>query len=163
VFALDRAGLVGGDGATHQGSFDLVPALHPEHGGDGALRRGRDAQAPLDGLPAPRTRRGRYPRGTGPGATIDPALEAVAIGKGVLRRAGREVAILGFGSMVAAALAAASALEASVADMRFVKPLDEELILELCASHSLLVTVEENAVAGGAGARWPSCWPRAAS
>jgi len=153
LFAIDRAGLVGEDGPTHAGSFDLgylrcVPNMVVMAPSDEDETRKLLSTGFLHHGPAAV----RYPRGTGPGATIDPALEAVAIGKGVLRRAGREVAILGFGSMVAPALAAASALEASVADMRFVKPLDEELILELCASHSLLVTVEENAVAGGAGA-----------
>ena len=153
LFAIDRAGLVGEDGPTHAGSFDLgylrcVPNMLVMAPSDEDETRKLLSTGFLHHGPAAV----RYPRGTGPGATIDPALEAVAIGKGVLRRAGREVAILGFGSMVAPALAAASALEASVADMRFVKPLDEELILELCASHSLLVTVEENAVAGGAGA-----------
>ena len=153
LFAIDRAGLVGEDGPTHAGSFDLgylrcVPNMLVMAPSDEDETRKLLSTGFLHHGPAAV----RYPRGTGPGATIDPALEAVAIGKGVLRRAGREVAILGFGSMVAPALAAASALEASIADMRFVKPLDEELILELCASHSLLVTVEENAVAGGAGA-----------
>ena len=153
LFAIDRAGLVGEDGPTHAGSFDLgylrcVPNMVVMAPSDEDETRKLLSTGFLHHGPAAV----RYPRGTGPGATIDPALEAVAIGKGVLRRAGREVAILGFGSMVAPALAAASALEASVADMRFVKPLDEELILELCAGHSLLVTVEENAVAGGAGA-----------
>jgi len=153
LFAIDRAGLVGEDGPTHAGSFDLgylrcVPNMVVMAPSDEDEARKLLSTGFLHHGPAAV----RYPRGTGPGATIDPALEAVAIGKGVLRRAGREVAILGFGSMVAPALAAASALEASVADMRFVKPLDEELILELCAGHSLLVTVEENAVAGGAGA-----------
>jgi 1-deoxy-D-xylulose-5-phosphate synthase len=94
----------------------------------------------------------RYPRGTGPGAQIDPSLEPVEIGRGVRRRAGHEVGILAFGTLFTPALAAASALDASIADMRFVKPLDEELILEFAAAHSLLVTVEENAIAGGAGA-----------
>ena len=153
LFAIDRAGLVGEDGPTHAGSFDLgylrcVPNMVVMAPSDEDETRKLLSTGFLHHGPAAV----RYPRGTGPGATIDPALQAVAIGKGVLRRAGREVAILGFGSMVAPALAAASALEASIADMRFVKPLDEELILELCAGHSLLVTVEENAVAGGAGA-----------
>ena len=153
LFAIDRAGLVGEDGPTHAGSFDLsylrcIPNMVVMAPSDEDETRKLLSTGFLHHGPAAV----RYPRGTGPGAGIDPALQPVAIGKGVLRRAGREVAILGFGSMVAPALAAAAALEASVADMRFVKPLDEELILELCASHALLVTVEENAVAGGAGA-----------
>jgi 1-deoxy-D-xylulose-5-phosphate synthase len=94
----------------------------------------------------------RYPRGSGTGSGIEPRLDPVEIGKGVLRRSGREVALVAFGSLVAPALAAAEALDASVADMRFVKPLDLDLLRELAHSHRLLVTLEENAVAGGAGA-----------
>ena len=93
----------------------------------------------------------RYPRGTGPNAPLSAALETVEIGKGVVRRRGQRVAILVFGVQLAAALHAAETLDASVADMRFVKPLDEALIRELAASHDLLVTVEENAIMGGAG------------
>jgi 1-deoxy-D-xylulose-5-phosphate synthase len=152
LFAIDRAGLVGEDGPTHAGSFDLsylrcIPnmvVMAPSDENEtrrllttGFLHRGPAAV--------------RYPRGTGPGAAIDAALEPVEMGRGVLRRTGREVAILGFGTMVGPALAAAASLDASVADMRFVKPLDEDLVLELCAGHALLVTVEENAIAGGAG------------
>ena len=153
LFAIDRAGLVGEDGPTHAGSFDLsylrcIPNMVVMAPSDENETRKLLSTGFLHHGPAAV----RYPRGTGPGAAIEPALEPVALGKGVLRRTGREVAILGFGSMVAPALGAAAALDASVADMRFVKPLDEELILELCAGHALLVTVEENAVAGGAGA-----------
>ncbi len=93
----------------------------------------------------------RYPRGTGPGAEIAADLEALPIGKGTLRREGSKVAILAFGAPVAAALAAADKLDATVADLRFVKPLDRDLIQTLAQTHDLLVTVEENAVAGGAG------------
>jgi len=94
----------------------------------------------------------RYPRGSGAGAALDSSLEPLEVGKGVLRRSGREVALVAFGSLVAPALVAAEALDASVADMRFVKPLDVGLLRELAQSHRLLVTLEENAVAGGAGA-----------
>ncbi|MCG3170883.1 MAG: 1-deoxy-D-xylulose-5-phosphate synthase [Pseudomonadales bacterium] len=152
LFAIDRAGLVGEDGPTHAGSFDLsylrcvpnmlVMAPSDENETRLLLSTGFVHQGPAAV---------RYPRGQGPGATLDPELDTVPIGKGVLRRHGREVALLAFGSMVTPALAASAALDASVADMRFVKPLDEELILELAASHALLVTVEENVVAGGAG------------
>lgn len=93
----------------------------------------------------------RYPRGKGPGVVIDPAMEAVEIGKGVLRRKGRTVAILAFGSMVQTAMEAAEQIDATVADMRFVKPLDEELIGDLATSHQLVVSIEENTVLGGAG------------
>jgi 1-deoxy-D-xylulose-5-phosphate synthase len=94
----------------------------------------------------------RYPRGNGPGAAIEAGLEPLEIGRGVLRRRGRDVALVAFGSLVAPALEAAEALDASVADMRFVKPLDRALLHELAETHGLLVTLEENAVAGGAGA-----------
>jgi len=93
----------------------------------------------------------RYPRGTGPGVQIDQAMTAVPIGKGIMRRTGAQVAILNFGTTLASAMEAAEHLNASVADMRFVKPIDEALIRQLAADHQLLVTVEENSVAGGAG------------
>ena len=93
----------------------------------------------------------RYPRGKGPGAQIPQSLETVAIGKGISRREGKTVAILAFGSMVRPALAAAEELNATVIDMRFVKPLDEELIGGMATTHKLIVTVEENTVLGGAG------------
>jgi 1-deoxy-D-xylulose-5-phosphate synthase len=153
LFAIDRAGLVGEDGPTHAGSFDLtylrcVPNMVVMAPSDEDETRRLLTTGFLHQGPAAV----RYPRGTGPGAAIDPALAPVPVGRGLLRRAGDEVAILGFGTMVTPALAAGAALDATVADMRFVKPLDEELVLELCAAHSLLVTVEENAIAGGAGA-----------
>jgi 1-deoxy-D-xylulose-5-phosphate synthase len=93
----------------------------------------------------------RYPRGSGPNAAIEPSMTALPIGKGVLRREGRQVAILSFGTLLPAALQTAERLNASVADMRFVKPLDEELIAALAQRNALLVTLEENAVQGGAG------------
>ncbi|MFZ5474018.1 MAG: transketolase C-terminal domain-containing protein, partial [Pseudomonadota bacterium] len=93
----------------------------------------------------------RYPRGSGPGAEIEPGLEPLPIGKGLLRRQGARVAILAFGAPLQAALAAADKLDATVADMRFIKPLDRALIEDLARRHDYLVTVEENAVAGGAG------------
>ncbi|MDP3124522.1 MAG: transketolase C-terminal domain-containing protein, partial [Thiobacillus sp.] len=94
----------------------------------------------------------RYPRGSGKGAPIEPGLDPLEVGKGIQRRSGRDIALIAFGSLVAPALAAAEALNASVADMRFVKPLDVDLLRELAQTHRLLVTLEENAVAGGAGA-----------
>jgi 1-deoxy-D-xylulose-5-phosphate synthase len=94
----------------------------------------------------------RYPRGTGPNAVIDSSLEPLEIGKGVVRRNGSKVAILVFGVQLADALKAAEKLDATVVDMRFVKPMDEALVREMAASHDLLVTVEENAIMGGAGA-----------
>ncbi len=152
TLAVDRAGLVGPDGATHAGSFDLsfgrcLPDLVIAAPADEDECR-RLLQTAYE-HPGPALV--RYPRGTGPGAPIAPGLEPLPLGQGELRREGREVAILAFGSRLAPALVAAEALDASVANMRFVKPLDEGLILDLAARHPLLVTVEENAIAGGAG------------
>jgi len=153
MLAIDRAGLVGADGPTHAGSFDLsflrcIPNLLIAAPSDeNECRRLLTTAFLHDGPSAV-----RYPRGSGSGAAIEPGLDPVEIGKGLLRRSGREVALIAFGSLVAPALAAAEALDASVADMRFVKPLDLDLLRELAHSHCLLVTLEENAVAGGAGA-----------
>jgi len=152
LFAIDRAGLVGEDGPTHAGSFDLsylrcVPNMIVMAPSDeDETRKLLSTGYAFEGPAAV-----RYPRGTGPGATIDPALEPVKIGKGVVRCEGKTVAILAFGTLLHPALNAAEELGATVADMRFVKPLDTDLIDSLAASHSLLVTIEENAVAGGAG------------
>ncbi|MEK7360740.1 MAG: transketolase C-terminal domain-containing protein, partial [Pseudomonadota bacterium] len=99
----------------------------------------------------------RYPRGAGPGVEIRKAMQALAPGKGELRRRGARVAILAFGSMLTPALAAAEELDATVANMRFVKPLDEDLVRQLAGEHELLVTVEEGAVMGGAGSAVAEC------
>ncbi|MBM4181774.1 MAG: 1-deoxy-D-xylulose-5-phosphate synthase [Betaproteobacteria bacterium] len=153
LLAIDRAGLVGADGPTHAGAFDLsflrcVPNLLIATPSDeDECRRLLSTAFQHDGPSAV-----RYPRGTGPGAAIDPGLETLPIGRGVLRREGRDIAILAFGSMLTPALAAADKLDASVADMRFVKPLDRDLLRRLTETHSHLVTVEENVVMGGAGA-----------
>lgn len=152
LFAIDRAGLVGEDGPTHAGSFDLsflrcVPnmlVMAPSNEDETCklLTTGYTYNGPAAV---------RYPRGKGPGAAIDPAMAAVEIGKGVVRRKGRTVAILAFGSMVQTAMEVAEQIDATVADMRFVKPLDEELIGDLATSHQLVVSIEENTVLGGAG------------
>jgi 1-deoxy-D-xylulose-5-phosphate synthase len=153
MLAIDRAGLVGADGPTHAGSFDLsflrcVPnMLIAAPSDENECRRLLTTAFLHDGPSAV-----RYPRGGGTGAAIEPGLEPLAIGKGVLRRRGRDVAFVAFGSLVAAVLAAAERIDASVADMRFVKPLDVDLLRTLAQDHRLLVTVEENVVAGGAGA-----------
>ena len=153
MLAIDRAGLVGADGPTHAGSFDLsflrcIPnMLIAAPSDENECRRLLTTAFLHDGPSAV-----RYPRGSGTGAAIEPGLEPLEIGKGVLRRNGRGVALIAFGSLVAPALAAAEALDASVADMRFVKPLDINLLRDLAHRHRLLVTLEENAVAGGAGA-----------
>jgi len=153
MLAIDRAGLVGADGPTHAGSFDLsflrcIPnMLIAAPSDENECRRLLTTAFLHDGPSAV-----RYPRGSGTGTAIEPGLEPVEIGKGVLRRSGHDVALVAFGSLVAPALAAAEALDASVADMRFVKPLDIDLLRDLAQNHRLLVTLEENAVAGGAGA-----------
>ena len=152
LFAIDRAGLVGEDGPTHAGSFDIsflrcIPNLiimtpSDESETYRALSTGYDFNGPAAV---------RYPRGKGIGIPIDKGMSPLEVGKGLIRRDGNTIAIFAFGSMVKAALEAAEKLGATLVDMRFVKPLDEELISELAASHQLVVTVEESAVMGGAG------------
>ncbi|MCV4339994.1 1-deoxy-D-xylulose-5-phosphate synthase [Pseudomonas capsici] len=153
LFAIDRAGLVGEDGPTHAGSFDLsylrcIPGMLVMTPSDeNELRQMLNTGYLYVGPAAV-----RYPRGTGPNAVIDNGLQPIEIGKGVVRRPGRRVAMLVFGVQLADALEVAEKLDATVIDMRFVKPLDEALIRETAASHDLLVTIEENAIMGGAGA-----------
>ncbi|WP_407333164.1 1-deoxy-D-xylulose-5-phosphate synthase [Enterovibrio sp. 27052020O] len=152
MFAIDRGGLVGADGQTHQGAFDLsfmrcipnmvIMAPSDENECRQMLYTGHKHQGPSAV---------RYPRGTGCGANVEAVMTELPIGQGVLRRQGEKVAILSFGTMLPAALEAAENLNATVADMRFVKPLDEAMIDELVSTHDVLVTVEENAIAGGAG------------
>ena len=152
LFAIDRAGLVGEDGPTHAGSFDLsylrcIPNMIVMTPSDeNETRKLLSTAYYHDGPSAV-----RYPRGKGPGASIDRSLDTLAIGKAITRRKGRTVAILAFGSMVTPALAAAQTLDATVVDMRFVKPLDEQLVGDMAASHQLIVTAEENVIMGGAG------------
>ncbi|MGQ0441839.1 MAG: 1-deoxy-D-xylulose-5-phosphate synthase [Methylophilaceae bacterium] len=158
LLAIDRAGLVGADGPTHAGSFDLsylrcipnIVIMAPSD--ENECRQMLTTGFQYRGVAAV-----RYPRGTGTGAAIDAKLDPLAIGKGcMLRRTslkqGQKVAILAFGSMLSASLKAASTLDASVANMRFIKPIDIALIEELAKTHDLMVTIEENAVMGGAGA-----------
>ena len=152
VFAIDRAGVVGPDGPTHAGSFDLsflrcIPNLIIMAPSNENECRQMLYTAFMQNQPTAV----RYPRGHGSGVSIELPMQALPIGQGVVLRKGREVAILAFGSTVSAALSAAQTLNATVADMRFVKPLDEALILRLAAHHRLLVTVEDNTVLGGAG------------
>ena len=152
VFALDRGGLVGADGPTHHGTFDLsyitcIPNMVLMTPADeNECRRMLTTAFHHEGPAAV-----RYPRGAGMGVKPDKALSALPLGKGEIRRQGRQVALLAFGAMLAPALAAAEELDATVANMRFVKPIDRELILQLAAEHSLLVSVEENVLIGGAG------------
>ena len=153
IFAIDRAGLVGADGPTHAGSFDLsflrcIPnMLVMAPSDEQECRQMLTTAFQFDGPSAV-----RYPRGGGPGATIQNELTSLPIGKGEIRRQGKNVAIMAFGSMLTPALEAAEKLNATVANMRFVKPLDIELIQMLTDSHHLVVTIEENAIMGGAGA-----------
>ncbi|KAA6183401.1 1-deoxy-D-xylulose-5-phosphate synthase [Thiohalocapsa marina] len=152
TLAVDRAGLVGADGATHAGSFDLsygrpLPNLVIMAPADENECRQMLETAYQHPGPA----MVRYPRGTGPGVALQAELTTLPIGKGEIRRRGQGVALLAFGSRLAPALEVAERLDATVANMRFVKPIDEALILELAEEHQLLVTVEENTVAGGAG------------
>lgn len=153
VFAIDRGGLVGADGPTHHGNIDLsflacIPNLMIMAPADEAECRQMLTTAYQHNGPAAV----RYPRGKGTGITPASDLEPLAVGRGKMLRRGKNVALLAFGSLVPAALAAGEELDASVANMRFIKPLDTELIVELARNHSLLVSVEENSVIGGAGA-----------
>ena len=153
TFALDRAGLVGADGATHAGNYDLaylrcIPNLVVMAPSDENECR----QMLTTGFHYPGPAAVRYPRGAGIGAAIAQELTSLPIGKGEIRRKGQKIAILAFGSMVAPAMGAADLLNATVANMRFVKPLDVELVKQLAADHDCLVTVEEGCVMGGAGA-----------
>jgi 1-deoxy-D-xylulose-5-phosphate synthase len=152
TFALDRAGLVGADGATHAGNYDIaylrcIPNMVVMAPSDeNECRKMLTTAYRFEGPAAV-----RYPRGAGVGAAIEPALDVIEIGKGLVRREGKGVAILAFGSMVAPSLGAAEGLNATVADMRFVKPLDVELVRQLAQNHDYLVTVEEGCTMGGAG------------
>jgi len=159
LFALDRGGIVGADGPTHHGAFDLsylraipnmvVMAPSDENECRQMLYTGYTLDAPAAV---------RYPRGTGPGVTIEKAMQALAIGKAEVRRrcgdavvTGKRIALLAFGAMLMPALVAAESLDATVVNMRFIKPLDAALVRELAGSHDLLVTIEENVIMGGAG------------
>jgi 1-deoxy-D-xylulose-5-phosphate synthase len=152
LLAIDRAGLVGADGPTHAGAFDItflrcIPnMLIAAPSDENECRQLLTTAFRFDGPSAV-----RYPRGTGPGAEINPALESLPIGKGIVRRQGQRIALFAFGSVLTAAKKVAETLDATLADMRFVKPIDRELIETLARSHDYLVTIEENVVMGGAG------------
>jgi len=153
VLAIDRAGLVGADGATHQGSYDLsylrcVPNLVIMAPADENECRQMLYTASTLGVPAAV----RYPRGTGPGCALVEEMSALPVGRAQLRREGRSgLALLAFGSLVEPAQRVAERLDATLVNMRFVKPLDAELIASIGARHRAIVTLEENAAAGGAG------------
>ncbi len=153
VFAIDRAGLVGGDGATHQGSYDLsflrcIPnmvVMAPSN--EDECRQMLFTATTLDAPVAV-----RYPRGTGPGVAVQDAMRALPLGRGVVLREGRSgLALLAFGSLVASAERIGAELDATVVNMRYVKPMDEELIARVAARNSHIITLEENVIAGGAG------------
>jgi 1-deoxy-D-xylulose-5-phosphate synthase len=158
TFAIDRAGVVGPDGATHSGSFDLtflrclpnfvIMAPADENECRMMLSTGFHHRGPAAI---------RYPRGTGPGVAIHPELDTLPIGKAELRRRGHGLALLSFGAMLAPAATIAAELDATLVNMRFVKPLDEALIMELAGTHDGFVTLEDNSVAGGAGSAVAEC------
>jgi 1-deoxy-D-xylulose-5-phosphate synthase len=158
LFGIDRAGVVGADGPTHHGTFDLsylrclpnMVVMAPAD--ENECRQMLYTGFHYDGPAAV-----RYPRGTGPGVTVEVAMQALPIGKAEVRRKGSRVALLAFGSLLQPALEAGTAFDATVVNMRFVKPLDEEMVQELARTHELLVTLEENAVAGGAGSAVNEC------
>jgi 1-deoxy-D-xylulose-5-phosphate synthase len=153
LFAIDRAGCVGADGATHNGAYDysfmrclpniIIMAPADENECRQMLYTGyiQDCSAAV-----------RYPRGTGPGVEVQKEMTALPIGKGEIKREGKKIAILAFGSMVADCEKIGEELDATVVNMRFVKPIDESLIIDMCANHDLVITVEENVIQGGAGA-----------
>jgi len=153
VFAVDRAGLVGGDGATHQGSYDLsflrcIPNMVVMAPADENECR----QMLFTGVQLRQPSVVRYPRGQGPGVALQAEMHSLPVGKAQVRREGRSgLALLAFGSMVSPCESIAEQLDATVINMRFVKPLDEDLLLKIAAKHKALITIEENAVAGGAG------------
>lgn len=152
VFAIDRAGLVGADGPTHAGSFDLtylrcIPNMTVMAPADeDECRQMLYTAFKIDTPTAV-----RYPRGSGSGVPIQKEMHMLPIGRGEIRRQGEKIALLSFGSMLIPCLAAAEELNATVVNMRFIKPLDDELVASLAANHDLLVTVEENTIMGGAG------------
>jgi len=152
LFAIDRAGAVGNDGPTHNGTYDVsfirclpnIVLMAPAD--ENECRQMLYTGFTLD-MPAAV----RYPRGSGPGVVIDKAMTALPIGKAELRRKGKGVAILAFGTPLSIALAAAEELDATVVNMRFIKPIDEEVTLAMAEAHDLIVTLEENVVPGGCG------------
>jgi 1-deoxy-D-xylulose-5-phosphate synthase len=152
VFALDRAGLVGADGATHAGAYDIpfircIPNMSLACPADENECRQLLSTAFAQNHPVAV----RYPRGAGAGIPVTDSLEGLPFGKGEVRTQGHRIAILAFGTLLQPALAAGQELGATVVNMRWVKPLDTELLLQVARSHEALVTVEEGAIMGGAG------------
>ncbi|MGE5240388.1 MAG: 1-deoxy-D-xylulose-5-phosphate synthase [Bacteroidota bacterium] len=158
LFAIDRAGLVGPDGPTHHGAFDFsylrcLPNMTLMAPADENECR----QMLYTGFQLNRPAAVRYPRGSGPGVAVETEMQALPVGRAEIRRAGKRIALLAFGSMLAPALEAGEAFNATVVNMRFIKPLDEALVLDLAKTHDLLITLEENVVAGGAGSAVNEC------
>ncbi len=158
LLAIDRAGLVGGDGPTHAGSYDIsylrcLPNIVIMTPADENETR----QMLYTGFLLDQPCAVRYPRGTGPGVAVEKEMTAIPIGRAELRRTGKRVAFLAFGPMLEPCLEAAEQLDATVVNMRFVKPLDDDMVLRMAAQHDLLVTVDENAIAGGAGSAVNEC------
>jgi 1-deoxy-D-xylulose-5-phosphate synthase len=152
VFALDRAGLVGADGATHAGAYDIpflrcIPNMSVACPADENECRQLLSTAFAQNHPVSV----RYPRGAGVGTAMQAGLEALPFGKGEIKRKGKRIAILAFGTLLYPALEAAEKLNATVVNMRWAKPLDVELLLKVAAEHDALVTVEDGAIMGGAG------------
>jgi len=158
LFAIDRAGVVGPDGPTHAGSFDLsflrcipnmtIMAPADENECRQMLYTGFHVEGPVAV---------RYPRGHGPSVAVEKTMELIPLGKAELRRKGHSVALLAFGSTLQIALEAAQQLDATVVNMRFIKPLDDDMVLQMAAGHDLLVTIEDNAVMGGSGSAVNEC------
>ncbi len=152
LFAIDRAGIVGADGPTHIGAFDIsfmrcipnIIIMAPSN-------EEECYQMLYTGFRLPNTVAVRYPRGNGIGTSISNQFKLLDVGKGIIRRTGTKFAILAFGSMVNPALEVAEEIDATVCDMRFVKPLDEQLVINMCQTHEHIITIEENVIMGGAG------------
>jgi 1-deoxy-D-xylulose-5-phosphate synthase len=158
LYAIDRGGVVGPDGATHAGSFDLTYLRCLPHMVVMAPADENECRSMLTtGFCHAGPAAVRYPRGTGPGVAIHAGLETLTIGKAELRRRGNGLALLSFGTMLAPAAELAAELDATLVNMRFVKPLDEDMILTLAREHEALVTLEDNVVAGGAGSGVAEC------
>ena len=158
LFAIDRAGVVGADGPTHNGSYDFCYLRCLPHIVVMAPADENECRQMLyTGFLLDQPAAVRYPRGSGPGAAVEKEMTALPLGKGEVRRQGEKIALLAFGSVLQTALEVGGELGATVANMRFVKPVDEDLVAELAATHDLLVTVEENAVQGGAGSAVNEC------
>ncbi len=152
LFAIDRAGCVGGDGPTHNGSYDLsFMRCLPDMVIMAPADENECRQMLYTGYTLDQPAAVRYPRGTGPGVAIQKKMTAIPVGKAEVRREGKQIAILAFGSMLAPALEAGEQMDATVVNMRFVKPIDTDLVLHMASNHQLLVTIEENVVQGGAG------------